>query len=74
MTIMVIGFLFLVAGYAFHASDSITASFCTSPGWCGNVATVRQVIGTLSIIVGIVIQAIGFLKYTRTRFSSPMKT
>jgi uncharacterized membrane protein YidH (DUF202 family) len=73
MTIMVIGFLFLVAGYAFHASDSITASFCASSG-CGNAATVQQVIGTLYIIVGIVIQAFGFLKYTRTRFSSPMKT
>jgi len=69
---MIIGFLFLVAGYTFHASDSIIASCCAS-SWGGNAATVLQVIGILSITLGIVIQAIEFLKYIRTRFSSPIK-
>ena len=70
---MITGFIFLVAGYTFHTSDSIIASSCASSG-CENAANVLQLVGTLSIIVGIVIQAIGFLKYIRTQFSSPMKT
>jgi hypothetical protein len=62
---MIIGFLFLVAGYAFQASDSVIASSCSSAG-CGNTSTVLQLTGTLFVIAGVVILAIGFLKYTRT--------
>jgi hypothetical protein len=62
---MIIGFVFLVAGYAFHAVDSIVASCCAS-SWGGNAATVLQLTGTLFVIAGVVILAIGFLKYTRT--------
>ncbi len=70
---MIIGFLVLVAGYATQATESIIVSSCSSSG-CGNTGTVLQLIGTTSVIVGIVLLAIGFFKYVRRRYSSPKRT
>jgi len=70
---MIIGFLVLVAGYAFQAADSILTSSYSSPPY-GNAGTVLQLIGTTIVIVGIVILAIGFLRLIRRRFFSPKRT
>jgi Na+-translocating ferredoxin:NAD+ oxidoreductase RnfA subunit len=70
---MFIGFLVLVAGYAFQVTESIIASSYSSPLY-GNAGTVLQLIGTTFVIVGIVMLAIGFLKFIRRRFFSPMRT
>ena len=66
---MIIGFLVLVAGYAFQVTDSIITSSYSSPLY-GNAGTVLQLIGTTIVIVGIVILAIGFLKLIRRSFFS----
>jgi MFS superfamily sulfate permease-like transporter len=56
---MIIGFLVIVAGWVFQ----ITANIDGASG--GNAGTILQLIGTLSIIVGLVILAIGFFRFTR---------
>ncbi len=70
---MIIGFLVLVVGYAIQYAVSVISSSCAS-GLCGNTGTVLQLIGTTIVILGIVIIAIGFLKFIRRRFSYATKT
>jgi hypothetical protein len=62
---LIIGFIIFVAGWIFQLADSLIS---------GNAGTVLQLAGTLSIIVGIAITAIGFFEFIRKRFSSPTKT
>lgn len=56
---MIVGFLVIVAGWVFQITSSVGAVIG------GNAGTILQLTGTLSIIVGIVILAIGFFKFTR---------
>jgi hypothetical protein len=64
---MIIGLLVLVAGYGLQVIDSIIASSWLSSLYV-NAGTLLQLIGTTSVVVGIVILAIGFLKFIRRRF------
>jgi hypothetical protein len=68
---MIIGFLVLVAGYAFQATVSIIGFSCSG---CGNAGTILQLFGTAIVIMGVVILAIGFLKLIRKRSSASTKT
>jgi len=61
---MIIGFLVIVVGWVLQTTDSIISLSCFGAK-CGNAGTVLQLIGTVSVIVGVVILAIGFLKFTR---------
>jgi hypothetical protein len=61
---MIIGFLVIVVGWVLQTTDSIISLSCFGAA-CGNAGTVLQLIGTVSVIVGVVILAIGFLKFAR---------
>ncbi|TMI07473.1 hypothetical protein E6H34_07735 [Candidatus Bathyarchaeota archaeon] len=65
--VMISGFLVLVIGYGLQVTDSIIASSYLSSLY-GNEGTLLQLVGTSSVVVGIVILAIGFLKFIRRRF------
>jgi uncharacterized membrane protein YidH (DUF202 family) len=61
---MLIGFLVIVLGWVLQTIDSIIRLSCFG-ATCGNAGTVLQLIGTVSVIVGVVILAIGFVNFTR---------
>ena len=56
---MIVGFLVIVAGWAFQITANIDAASS------GNAGTILQLLGTLSIIIGIVILVSGFFKFAR---------
>ena len=63
---MIIGLLILAAGWGFQTTVSVIGFSCSfSSATCGNAGTVLQLIGTLCVIVGVVILAVGFLKFVR---------
>jgi membrane protein implicated in regulation of membrane protease activity len=61
---MILGLLVIVAGLFFPGWVAATA-LETGGGLTGNAGTILQLAGTLSIIVGIVLLAIGFFKFVR---------
>jgi hypothetical protein len=63
--IIIIGFSVVVAGLILQTADFVMG---------GNTGTILQLAGTLSIIIGIPLLAIGFLMFIRKRSSSPMKS
>jgi hypothetical protein len=62
--IMIIGFLVLAVGWVFQITIS-AIGFSRSSAIYGNAGTVLQLIGTLTVIAGVVILVIGFLKFVK---------
>jgi hypothetical protein len=54
----IIGFLIIVLGWAFQTAAGIG-------GGTGNAGTILQLAGTLGIVIGTVLLAIGFFKFVR---------
>jgi hypothetical protein len=61
---MIIGFLVLAVGWVFQITIS-AIGFSRSSAIYGNAGTVLQLIGTLTVIAGVVILVIGFLKFVK---------
>ena len=62
--IMIIGFLVLACSMGFQINISVIG-FSRSSAVYGNAGTVLQLIGTLTVIAGVVILVIGFLKFVK---------
>jgi hypothetical protein len=61
---MIIGVLVLAGGWVFQTTTSVIGSSRSSALY-GNAGTVLQLIGTLTVIAGVVILVIGFLKFVQ---------
>ena len=63
---MIIGFLVIATGWVLQTTVSVISFSCSfSSAACGNAEAILQLIGTLCVIAGVVVLAVGFLKFAR---------